>query len=160
VAAAAGLGSLVGTAAGSRLQGTTPDRLVLVSAGVATAITVLAAIFFSFVMAVVVAGVAAVTNSLGKVALDAIIQREVPESLRASTFARSETLLQLAWVIGGGLGVALPPIGWLGFTVAAGLLAVAVGLVMWSLHRSRSAPAEPAPAAPDARTTPLGPSWS
>jgi MFS family permease len=160
VAAAAGLGSLVGTAAGSRLQSTTPDRLVLLSAGVATAITVLAAIFYSFAMAVVVAGVAAVTNALGKVALDAIIQREVPESLRASTFARSETLLQLAWVIGGGLGVALPTTGWIGFTVAAALLALAVGLVLWSLRRTRPAPPEPEPVAADARTTPLGPSWS
>ena len=35
--------------------------------------------------------------------LDAIIQREVPESLRASAFARSETMLQLAWVVGGAL---------------------------------------------------------
>jgi hypothetical protein len=107
-----------------------------------------------------VAGVAAVTNALGKVALDAIIQREVPESLRASTFARSETLLQLAWVIGGGLGVALPTIGWIGFTVAAALLALAVGLVLWSLWRGRPAPPEPGHVAADARTTPLGPSWS
>jgi MFS family permease len=159
VAAAAGLGSLLGTAAGSRLQNATPDRLVLVSAGVGAAITVAAAVFYSYAMLVAVAGVAAITNALGKVALDAIIQREVPESLRASTFARSETVLQLAWVVGGGLGVALPPEGWIGFTVAASLLALAVGLILWSLHRgSRPAPA-PAPAAPDAWTTPLGPPW-
>ena len=47
--------------------------------------------------------VSAVTNALGKVSLDAIIQREVPENLRASAFARSETMLQLAWVVGGAL---------------------------------------------------------
>jgi MFS family permease len=160
VAAAAGIGSLLGTAAGSRLQGQTPDRLVLISAAVGAAITIAAAVFYSFAMAVVVAGVAAVTNALGKVALDAIIQREVPESLSASTFARSETLLQLAWVVGGALGVALPPIGWIGFTVAAALLTLAVGLTLWGLHRSRSAPAMPPPPAPDASTTPLGPPWA
>ena len=66
--------------------------------------------------------VSSVTNALGKVSLDAIIQREVPDTLRASAFARSETLLQLAWVVGGALGIALPPIGWLGFTVVAALL--------------------------------------
>jgi hypothetical protein len=147
IAAAAGIGSLLGTAAGSRLQNTTPDRLVLISAGVGAAITVVAAIFYSFAMAIVVAGVAAVTNALGKVALDAIIQREVPESLRASTFARSETVLQLAWVLGGALGVALPPTGWIGFTVAASLLGLAVAFILWSLHRGMRSPAT-APAAP------------
>jgi hypothetical protein len=158
IAAAAGVGSFIGTAAGSRLHSATPDRLVLFSAAAAAAITVLAAIFYSFAMAVVVAGVAAVTNALGKVALDAIIQREVPESLRASAFARSETMLQLAWVLGGALGIALPPIGWLGFTVAAALLVLAVGLVVWSLYRGSPHVPQPAPAAPsEAPTGPLGP---
>ena len=138
IAAAAGLGSFAGTAAGSRLHNAPPDRLVLYSAGAAAAITVLAAVFYSFPMAAVVALVSAVTNALGKVSLDAIIQREVPENLRASAFARSETLLQLAWVFGGALGIALPPVGWLGFTVAAALLVVAVGLILWSLQRSRA----------------------
>jgi len=130
---------------------------VLISAGIATAVTVVAAIFFSLPMAALVAGVSAVTNALGKVALDAIIQREVPESLRASAFAKSETILQLAWVIGGAFGIALPTIGWLGFTVAAGLLVLAVGFVLWSLHRGRR-PAEQ-PVRPDGPTTPLGEQW-
>jgi MFS family permease len=161
IAAAAGLGSILGTAVGSRLRSVTPDRLVLVSAGIAAAVTVLAAIFFSLVMAAVVAGVSAITNALGKVALDAIIQREVPDSLRASAFARSETVLQLAWVVGGGLGIALPPTGWLGFTVAATLLVLAVGLVLWGRFRGaqRVLAAVPAPG-PESPTTPLGPSWT
>jgi hypothetical protein len=139
IAAAAGLGSFVGTAAGSRLRTAEPDRVVLVAAGSAAAITVFAAVFYSFTMAVVVALVAAITNALGKVSLDAIIQREVPERLRASAFARSETMLQLSWVVGGALGIALPPTGWLGFTVAAALLVLAVGLVLWSLWRGTRA---------------------
>jgi MFS family permease len=159
IAAAAGVGSVVGTAIGSRLHAVDPDRLVLISAGVAAAVTVVAAFMFNLPMAALVAGVAAITNALGKVALDAIIQREVPESLRASAFARSETILQLAWVFGGALGIALPTIGWLGFTVAAALLVLAVGFVLWSLHRGRR-PAGPAgPAQPEAPTTPLGEQW-
>jgi hypothetical protein len=133
---------------------------VLISAAGAAAITVLAAVFYSFAMAVVVAGVAAVTNALGKVSLDAIIQREVPESLRASAFARSETLLQLAWVVGGALGIALPPTGWLGFTVAAALLVLAVGLIVWSLYRSSRPLPEPVAVPPDAPTGPVAPPWS
>jgi MFS family permease len=146
VAAAAGIGSFVGTAAGSRLSGATPDRLVLYAAGVAATITVVAAVFYSFAMIAVVAAVSAVTNALGKVSLDAIIQREVPDNLRASAFARSETLLQLAWVFGGALGIALPPKGWLGFTVVAALLVITVGLILWSLHRARPTDAHPAAA--------------
>jgi hypothetical protein len=159
IAAAAGVGSFAGTAIGSRMHSAAPDRLVLISATSAAAITLLAAIFYSFAMAAVVAGVAAVTNALGKVALDAIIQREVPDSLRASAFARSETWLQMSWVVGGALGIALPPTGWLGFTVAAALLVLAVGLIVWSLYRG-GRPARPTGFSPDAPTTPVGPSWS
>ncbi len=138
IAAAAGAGSFLGTGIGARLQTASPDRVVLAAAGAAAAITVLAACFFSLPMAALVAGVAAVTNALGKAALDAIVQREVPDSLRASAFARSETWLQLAWVLGGALGVALPTTGWLGFTVAAALLVLAVGLTLWSLRTRRA----------------------
>ena len=117
----------------------------------------MAATFFSLPMAALVAGVAAVTNALGKVALDAIIQREVPENLRASAFARSETVLQLAWVAGGGLAIVLPTTGWIGFTVAAALLVLAVGLVVWSLLGGRPSPAR---VSPDAPTTPVGTQWT
>ena len=55
IAAAAGVGSFAGTAAGSRLHAAEPDRLVLISAASAAAITVLAAVFYSFAMAAVVA---------------------------------------------------------------------------------------------------------
>jgi MFS family permease len=138
IAAAAGAGSFLGTGIGARLNSTSPDRVVLAAAGLAAGITVLAAFAFSLWMAALVAGVAAVANALGKAALDAIIQREVPDRLRASAFARSETWLQLAWVLGGALGIGLPTIGWLGFTVAAALLVLAVGLTFWSLRSRRA----------------------
>ena len=65
----------------------------------------------------------------------------------------------MAWVVGGALGIALPPIGWLGFTVAAALLGLAVGLVVWSLYRG-GRPARPSAVSPEAPTAPVGPSWS
>ncbi|SDX72288.1 hypothetical protein SAMN05661080_00967 [Modestobacter sp. DSM 44400] len=139
IAAAAGVGSFGGTAVGSRLQSVSPDTVVLVSAGGAAVVTVAAAALYSFPMAAVVAGVSAVANALGKISLDAIIQREVSDLLRASAFARSETALQLAWVVGGVLGIALPTIGWLGFTVAAALLVLAVGVTLAGRHRAAAA---------------------
>ena len=47
----------------------------------------------------------------------------MPELVRTSAFARSETLLQMAWVIGGAIGIALPLNGTLGMSVAAAIVA-------------------------------------
>lgn len=52
-----------------------------------------------------------------------MIQRDVPEAVRTSAFARSETLLQVAWVLGGAIGIALPLNGVLGMAVAAAVVA-------------------------------------
>lgn len=120
--AAVAAGSVAGTALGARLRPSTPDLVVLVCVGVAAGMCVLAAMAYSIGTAVLVALVAGTANSLGKLCLDAIIQREVADSMRASAFGRSETLLQLSWVFGGGLGVALPSNGQLGFAVAGALL--------------------------------------
>jgi hypothetical protein len=62
-------------------------------------------------------------------------------------------------VLGGVLGIALPTTGWLGFTVAAALLVLAVGLIVWSLYRGSRAVLVP-DVSPDAPTTPVGPQWS
>ena len=70
----------------------------------------------------------ATCSALAKVALDAVIQRDLPERSRASAFGRSETVLQLAWVFGGALGVLLPHDTFrLGFGVVAGVM-VLVGV--------------------------------
>ncbi len=139
VAGAAGLGSFVGIAIGSRVRNTDkPDVLVLISTGIAATVAVLTAFTYNILMAILMALVAGITNALGKTALDAIVQREVPEVLRASAFGRSETLLQLAWVFGGTLGILLPTIGWIGFTVAAALLVVAFGFTLYGRNRPRA----------------------
>ena len=64
--------------------------------------------------------VAGLAQSLAKLSLDATIQRDVPERVRASAFARSpRRTLQLAWVIGGFVGIAMPLIPRLGLGIAA-----------------------------------------
>jgi hypothetical protein len=99
---------------------------VVACVGAATAMCVVTALTFSIEIAVVAALVCGIANNLAKLSLDAIIQREVPDQMRASAFGRSETLLQLAWVLGGALGIALPMDGQIGFGVAAAVLLVAL----------------------------------
>lgn len=125
IAGGAGIGSFIGTAIGARIRLPKPDVVVLVLTGIAATACLIAAFTFSIPTMVVVALVAGVTNALGKHNLDAIIQRDVPETLRSSAFARSETLLQITWVFGGAVAISLPLIGWIAFTVAASLIVTA-----------------------------------
>ena len=46
-------------------------------------------------------------------------------------------------MVGGALGIGLPPLGWLGFTVAAVLLGVAVAAILYGVLRGRSRPPSP-----------------
>ncbi|MBI1758625.1 MAG: MFS transporter [Actinobacteria bacterium] len=137
VVTAAGMGSLVGTAAGARLPLSRPDAVVLTAIGASACACVLAAVAYSVQTAVLVALVVGAANSLAKLALDAIIQRAAPEPIAASAFARSETVLQLSWVFGGGLGIALPSNGTIGFSVAATLLVAALALTVVSRRAGR-----------------------
>ncbi|MFE9725478.1 MFS transporter [Streptomyces sp. NPDC005794] len=124
VGVAAGTGNACGTAVGSWLRARGPEVIVATVLGLALGAAVLAAVFFSTVMVAALAAVAGFTQALSKLSLDAMIQRDVPEEVRTSAFARSETLLQMSWVVGGAIGIALPLSGVLGMSVAAGLLAL------------------------------------
>ncbi len=141
IAGGAGLGSFTGTAIGARTRLNNPDIVVLVMAGTAALACLIGAFAFSIPVVAGVALVAGLTNSLGKHSLDAVIQRDVPENLRPSAFARSETLLQICWVIGGGIAISLPLIGWVAFTVAASLMAGGVGFTLLTARKGRAAPA-------------------
>ena len=96
---------------------------------------------------------AGICSSLGKLSLDALIQRDVPENVRTSVFARSETVLQLAWVIGGGCGIVMPLVPRLGFGFLAAVLLVLLFVVLRSRPRQqRAGPAVHRPSAPVVRT--------
>lgn len=70
---------------------------------------------------VAAAGATGAAVSLSKFALDAAVQQHVPARAISTAFARSETALQLAWVVGGGLALALPASRTAGFALAAAL---------------------------------------
>jgi MFS family permease len=139
LAAAAWIGTTGGTALGATVRTRSPDSLVLALVGLAAAVAALTAAVWGLVTVLIVALVAGFGQQLGRLSLDAVVQRDVPERVRASAFARSDTLLQLAWVLGGGLGIALPLIPQLGLGIAAG------GLVVGLIAAQRVRP-EPPPA--------------
>jgi hypothetical protein len=127
-----------------------PELVIIVSVAVAAATSLLVGLLFTITMAVVGMFVGAVTNALSKIALDALIQRDVHESLRASAFARSETFLQLAWVLGAAVGVLLPVThgGGIGYAIAgvvAGAVTVSTVLNYRAMIRERSAAMPPTP---------------
>ena len=136
VIGSAGLGSTIGIALGSMLRRIKPEITVVVVLLADTAVTVLVALFYSLPTAVLLGLTAGLAQSLGKLSLDALIQREIPERTRAGTFARSETLLQLAWVVGGLIGIALPLVPHVGLGIAAAIL---VGWTLWLLVGLRPA---------------------
>ncbi|MEU6482513.1 MFS transporter [Streptomyces sp. NPDC046887] len=133
VGVAAGAGNALGTAVGAWLRSRAPELIVAVVLAVALAAAITAAALFSGVAVAVLGAVAGFTQALSKLSLDAMIQRDVPESVRTSAFARSETLLQMAWVVGGAIGIALPLNGPLGMAVAAAILALGVLLTLRGL---------------------------
>jgi Major Facilitator Superfamily len=139
VGGAAGVGNFCGTAVGTRLKLARPELVILACTVAAAVGCVLAAALFSLPVAVGAMFVSAICNSLAKLSLDAIIQRDVAESMRSSAFGRSETFLQLAWVLGAAIALLLPSEhGQLGFGVAAVML-VAVVAVMLARQRAAKA---------------------
>lgn len=131
VLGAAGLGNALGTVMGNLMRVASPRVIVLVTLIVDAVVVVYAAIDFQLWTAVLVALVAGVGQQLGKLALDSLIQDRVPEHMRTSVFGRSETLLQLSWVIGGIVAVVIPTHAHLGMYLSAGLLVVWAALVLW-----------------------------
>ncbi|KOV53630.1 membrane protein [Streptomyces sp. AS58] len=143
VAVAAGLGNACGTAVGAWFKARAPELIIVTVVAVELAVAITAAVFFGAVLVACLAAVAGFAQALAKLSLDALIQRDVPELVRTSAFARSETLLQMSWVIGGAIGMALPLNGPLGLTVgavivAAGWLTTVRGLLASARHGSSS----------------------
>jgi MFS family permease len=136
VGAAAAAGAFLGNGIGARLHFAKPDQAIIGCVACGITMAVLTALVEGIALAAITAGVAATCSAIAKVCQDAVIQRDLPEASRASAFGRSESVLQLAWVTGGALGVLLPPTYWIGFASVSGLLVV--GLAQTLLARRGS----------------------
>ena len=130
VLGAAGIGNTAGIAIGSLLRNLNPPVLVVLALAADAVVVLIAALFYGVFALGLLGLTAGLAQSLAKLALDATIQRDVPERVQSSAFARSDTTLQLAWVIGGFIGIAMPLMPHLGLGVAAAVLAGWFAFVM------------------------------
>lgn len=146
IAVAIAVGSGCGSFVGGLLKARAPEAIVTASLAMAAAVAVVAAFYYGLVMVLVLSFFAGVSPAMAKLSLDAMIQRDTAEAVRTSAFARSETVLQLAWVLGGGLALALPGYAWLGLSIlAAGLSIMALATAKswydqrWDHHAAMAA---------------------
>ncbi|MCP2337125.1 MFS transporter [Actinomadura rupiterrae] len=132
LAACAGAGGLAGTALGAWMKARAPQFIVYATLGFVTAVAAVSAALFGLWAALAVAFAGAVGQTLGKLSLDAVVQREIGEEVRSSTFAVSETLHQLVWVAGGLLGLAMSMVadGRVALMLVAAVMAVALTLLL------------------------------
>ena len=148
VIGAAGLGNALGIGLGSLVKRINPAITVVVALAGGAVMSLLAALFYGVLTVACLGLVAGLSQALAKLSLDSTIQAHVPERVQTSAFARSDTVLQMAWVIGGFVGIAMPLIPSLGLGVGAAVLGAWLVLVLASARRPR-----PAPAADQPRTT-------
>ncbi len=126
VVGAAGAGNALGTGLGNALRERPPGSIIAVALIVDVLAAVTTAVLYSVWTLVGLGFVAGLAAQLIKLSLDATIQRDVVEDVRTRVFGWSETVLQISWVFGGVVGIALPLIPHVGFGVISALLVVVV----------------------------------
>ena len=142
LAVAVAAGSIFAMALGSWLKSRAPQLIMFTVLTVAPVVAAVSAWFFGLPAAIAVAFAAILCASLAKLAQDSIVQREIGDEIRSSTFAVSETLNQVANVAGGLAGVLVSILdnGQVGLAIAAALLTAA--LIMLVARRRRRVLAE------------------
>jgi len=132
VVAAAALGQLLGTSLAARLPESSHRMLGYLALGLPFVACFGAALTGDGPWVVASAGATGMSVSLSKFSLDAALQQHVPLRYLGTAFARSETALQLFWVLGGAIAVAIPTTAVLGFGIATALPVLGVVLA-WQL---------------------------
>ncbi len=94
----------------------------------------LTAVFYSLPTLVLLGLATGLFGQLAKLSLDALIQRDVDDHVRARVFSWSETILQAFWVVGGAIGITLPLLPVLGFAIVTAVVVLAC-LVAWRSRR-------------------------
>jgi MFS family permease len=126
------VGSLGSMTLGSFFKGRAPMVIMFSVLIVAPLVTAVCAWGFGLLAAVLVEATAIFCASLAKLGQDSIVGREIGDEIRSSTYAVSETLNQVANVVGGLAGVLVSMLdnGQAGLGIAAGALLVAAVLLI------------------------------
>lgn len=136
---AAALGGLLGALIAPQLRRRLTEEGILVAGALAAGLAaLLAGRWFSLPSAGGLVLVFGASAGAAKLAFDAIVQRETPEAARGWAFARYESVLQLSWVAGALLPVAIALPG--GAGVAGAGLAANLLAALYVLGRRRVAP--------------------
>jgi hypothetical protein len=138
-----GAGNLLGTVLGPRTATIAANRLSVALLAATTAACVVTSFDFGLLAVFALALIAAAAAAVSKLSLDATIQRRIDDGVRTSMFARSETTLQLSWVVGGAVGILLPTNAALGFAVAAVVLGAALAFALGYRPKGMSRPRPP-----------------
>jgi MFS family permease len=115
VVAAAGIGNAGASFIGNRLGRRSPLRVATGMLLVATLAALATTLAYGLPSLVLLGLVTGAFGQLSRLCLGALVQHETPEDVHSRVFALTETRLQAAWVVGGGVGIVLPLIPWLGF---------------------------------------------
>lgn len=134
VIGAAGAGNTLGILVASLARKINPAVMVVVALVADIAVLLTATLFYNLITLIALGLTAGLMQYLAKVSLDSTIQTGVPVRAHASAFAKGDTTLQLAWVIGGFAGVTM---SWF---PAVGLLAAALLVGGWAIFVLRSSP--------------------
>ena len=148
VVGAAGAGNALATVLGNALRRRRPDLIISVGLLLDVLAALATALFYSLGTLLALGFVAGSAAQLVKLSSDAVIQREIEESVRTRVFAWSETVLQMAWVVGGAVGIALPLVPRLGFGVISALMVGVLLAAAWIRMTSRRRRPEPAAGGP------------
>jgi hypothetical protein len=125
--ASAATGTLFGAIVAPRLRRALKEEGIITASLLAAGVAgLLAGRWFSVPAAAILVFVVGVASGAAKVAFDSIVQRGTPEAGRGWAFARFESILQLAWVLGSLVPLAVPLSSGTG-VIAAGIVAVCLG---------------------------------
>ena len=122
IGAAAAIGNFAGNFTSARMKLGHPAQVVVRCTIAVTASALATAVTGSLLVAAIATLITSGASAIAKASLDASLQDDLPERSRASAFGRSESLLQLAWVAGGAIGVLIYTQLSVGFTAVTAVL--------------------------------------
>ncbi|MGL6235033.1 MAG: MFS transporter [Segniliparus sp.] len=137
IGGAAGVGTFAGTAMGTKTTFGKHERVILALLGSVIGVSAITALTHTILTAAISGFVVGFAAAVSKTALDASIQDDLPEESQASGFGRSETVLQLSWVVGAAMGLLAPTELQWGFLIASAVLVLG-GAQTYASHIGRS----------------------